>query len=435
MASQAHPHICPECQTPQTGDSPFCESCGYRLRSQETALEGLPAISPEQLQRASVNRRVHTEEEPALTPEQVKAHAEARHAPSHTFVEGLPAVTPAPPKAAPAPHPSSAPAHIAQENPDIAPADVSALTPMPPPPKSPLTWLGPLVAGLMLGGIFGTAFAWLAAPEEEANTREDASTTEPKPLKKLSFSPGTFTKGLDEPTQVRMLRLCYKLSDDSDKECEQETLLQGEYPRVNQELTGFMLDSVEVTNARYDACVEAGSCTPVDYKSCQVHTTQGLQISLRVPKVMREPGRPVVCITHAQAKTFCAWSKGRLPTHDEWEYAARGTRDGRLFPWGDAWEPTFSNWGERDVTRTAVPGRIDGAAWTSPVGMYDEGTSPFGAFDMAGNVSEWVAHDTDLYQARGGSWTSPAFDLRITKRHTYNASTTRTDLGVRCAYD
>ena len=56
--------VCPECDTPQTSDEPFCENCGYRLRSAETQLEGLPAISPEMLMASKLRRpeRVATED-------------------------------------------------------------------------------------------------------------------------------------------------------------------------------------------------------------------------------------------------------------------------------------------------------------------------------------------------------------------------------------
>lgn len=444
MAHQGNPHICPECKTPQVGDSPFCESCGYRLRTQETALEGLPAISPEQLQRASVQRRTHTQEEPAITPAQARAHAQSRAVPSRTFVEGLPAISP---KAKPEP-PKPEAVHVAEqeastepapleasERKALPPAENSGLMPMAPPPPSALSWLTPLIGGLMLGGIIGTAFTWLAQPSSLLNDSNAHTQAEPQALKKLAFPQGTFTRGLDEPTRARMLRLCYKISDNSDKDCEQETLLTDEYPQIKQEVSGFMLDSVEATNARYTRCVDSGSCTPADLKACQVHTPQGLQISLRVPKLMLSDSHPVVCITHAQAREFCTWSSGRLPSHDEWEYAARGSRDARLFPWGDSWDPTFANWGERDMTRTAIAGKIDGEAWTAPGGIFTDGESPFGVHDMAGNVAEWVDHDATTPQARGGSWISPAYDLRVTKRFSHETTTQRTDVGVRCAYD
>ena len=72
MASKQpqRPTICPECKTPQQGKEPFCEHCGFRLRSQETALEGVPAISPAQLKQnmlpaADLSRpRASTQEEP-----------------------------------------------------------------------------------------------------------------------------------------------------------------------------------------------------------------------------------------------------------------------------------------------------------------------------------------------------------------------------------
>lgn len=475
MATPDEPKICPECHAPQLGDSPFCESCGYRLRSHETSVEGLPALTRQRLDAPDTRRpeRVvtreertlprrstrQTDQEPAVVPsaflrpqqETVQEHAAispellARHAqappaaaadreraPSNTILEGLPAIKAAdaaPSEPRPAPRPATSP-----ERPSAAASnEISALHAVPPAPQRPTRWLPMLLLGLMLGAIAGTTFTWLAAtPQHDAQE----GVSEPLADTKLSFNQTSFTQGLDEATRSRMLRTCYKLSDDSDKECAQEVLLQDEYPRATLEIAPFKLDANEVSNARYTQCVQAGACTEPDLKSCQVYTTQGLQISLRVPKTLLRPEHPVVCITHAQAEAFCAWSGGRLPSHGEWELAARGTRDARLFPWGDRWSPELANWGELDLTQTAIPGKLDGAEWTAPVGSFHEGVSPFGARDMAGNVAEWVARtspDAPL-QARGGSWISPPFDLRVTKRLSLTRDVARSDVGARCAY-
>jgi len=108
---------------------------------------------------------------------------------------------------------------------------------------------------------------------------------------------------------------------------------------------------------------------------------------------------PVVLVSHADARAYAAWLSEvtertwRLPTELEWEKAARGT-DGRIFPWGDRWDPTKLN--SHDA------GPFD----TLPVGSFPEGASPFGMLDPAGQVFEWTAtpRGEGRYLVKGGSW-------------------------------
>jgi formylglycine-generating enzyme required for sulfatase activity len=101
-----------------------------------------------------------------------------------------------------------------------------------------------------------------------------------------------------------------------------------------------------------------------------------------------KPGRPewagddhpVVNVTWDDANAFCEWAGVSLPTEAEWEKAARGT-DGRLYPWGDA--------APSDATCNWEGNATYGRRSTSPVGSFPAGASPFGAFDMVGNVWQW----------------------------------------------
>ena len=139
-------------------------------------------------------------------------------------------------------------------------------------------------------------------------------------------------------------------------------------------LDAFWIDRTEVTKAQYQRCVEAGVCAA---PSCS-GTGKG--------------DHPVVCVSWRDASKYCAWAGRRLPTEAEWEKAARGT-DGRKYPWGNQdvvgnllnfCDINCSNsWKEAAVN--------DGYAETAPVGTYLAGASPYGAWDMAGNVWEWVA--------------------------------------------
>ncbi|MDX1811017.1 MAG: SUMF1/EgtB/PvdO family nonheme iron enzyme, partial [Gammaproteobacteria bacterium] len=98
---------------------------------------------------------------------------------------------------------------------------------------------------------------------------------------------------------------------------------------------------------------------------------------------------PVVGVTWSDADKFCRWRGGRLPTEKEWEKAARGEK-GNEFPWGDNWDPKLTNTG-------------DDAEWEegiAPIGSYTSNASPYGIYDLSGNVWEWVS---DWYKAIPGS--------------------------------
>ena len=114
------------------------------------------------------------------------------------------------------------------------------------------------------------------------------------------------------------------------------------------------------------------------------------------------PGRddhPVVLVSHDDAEAYAEWlsartgRRWRLPSETEWEKAARGV-DGRVFPWGSAWDPARLNSHDR--------GPFD----TLPVGRFPTGASPFGLLDAAGQVYEWTATPAGAgrFFVKGGSW-------------------------------
>lgn len=113
----------------------------------------------------------------------------------------------------------------------------------------------------------------------------------------------------------------------------------------------------------------------------------------------QRPDHPVVLITWRQAISYSRWvstvtgEPWRVPTDEEWEKAARGT-DGRIYPWGGRFEPGRANTSE------------GGLGDTTPVGSYPGGVSPYGAWDMAGTVQEWVGIPPDSPLARPGPWGS-----------------------------
>jgi len=152
---------------------------------------------------------------------------------------------------------------------------------------------------------------------------------------------------------------------------------------------------------------------------------------------------PAVFVTWEEAKAFCEWSGGRLPTEAEREKAARGTDD-RMYPWGN----------EEPNTERAVFRRGWGDVATDPVGAHPSGASPYGLLDMGGNVWEFVAdwYDVKYYEVspqrdpkgprtglarvvRGGSWDSRPSVLSASVRNFAYRGYREGDFGFRCAMD
>ncbi len=178
----------------------------------------------------------------------------------------------------------------------------------------------------------------------------------------------------------------------------------------------FWIDQTEVTNFQYKKCVEAQACAPP--------TRSMSNFRLFYYDEVEYNNYPVVYVSWEQANTYCKWAGARLPTEEEWEYAARGP-ESLTYPWGNS---------PPDETLLNYNAEVED---TTEVGAYPDGASWCGALDMAGNVKEWVA---DWYSEqkffkvlRGGSWRSEGNGTQAAHRNNYLKLDSRDDIGFRCA--
>ncbi len=240
--------------------------------------------------------------------------------------------------------------------------------------------------------------------------------------------------------------------------------LAKEAPQQSVTVSAFEIAKYPVTNREYAGFVQAtGHRKPAAWDGPSYPDGKG--------------NHPVARIEHEDAVAYTKWlSKEagrayRLPTEAEWEKAARGT-DGRVYPWGNQFDPdrcntleghTFATLYKRArplynivmrvgafvVDNGLIGDNFDKVLATTPVGAYPNGASPYGALDMAGNVEEWVADKFALYPGypygdefdwsaeswvcRGGAWNRPGDVARTARRHGNFVGTG--SIGLRLARD
>ena len=216
-------------------------------------------------------------------------------------------------------------------------------------------------------------------------------------------------------------------------------------------LDAFYIDKYEVTNRNYRSCDEAGECDPPKYTYADSTYDDSRHDYYGNPEY---DDFPVVFVDWDMARVYCEWRGATLPTEAQWEKAARGT-DERTYPWGNTGDCTRANY--------SGGGSCSGEEGTTAVGSYERGVSPYGAYDMAGNVWEWV---NSLYRPypynvsdgreglagngkrvmRGGSWndgdavsilfgTRTRVSVQTTQRLRSDQNSISSTVGFRCAKD
>ncbi len=233
--------------------------------------------------------------------------------------------------------------------------------------------------------------------------------TPPKGM--VHVPPGEFIMGAN-PDQLAQI---------ADKVGGMVKYIENATPRRKVNLPGYYIDKYEVTNDDYKKFVEATKHTlPEHWEGGNIPAGKGKH--------------PVVFVTMEDAKAYAKWVGKRLPTEAEWEKAARGT-DGRIFPWGNKYKRKRAN------TDEARKGS------TTAVGTFEKGKSPYGVYDMAGNVWEWTSdnylpypgskHEDEFfgkerYVIRGGSFMDFKNDALSIVRSKFTPQTNDENVGFRC---
>jgi len=213
--------------------------------------------------------------------------------------------------------------------------------------------------------------------------------------------PLTFEMGSSETEIVSALVSCKReaLPDRCD-----ETTFEDETPPHREQVAGFWMARTEVTVAQYARCVALGRCEPAGYEGGGVR--------------FQQPSYPVTFVTFANARRYCAFRGGRLPSEAEFERATRGA----------------------DTSDDS-----DGFAELAPVGSFPDGATPEGVLDLAGNAAEWTSDAfSPTYGAepsrngersvRGGSYASAAAFVRGAARSSRLPETREPTLGFRCVW-
>jgi formylglycine-generating enzyme required for sulfatase activity len=192
-----------------------------------------------------------------------------------------------------------------------------------------------------------------------------------------------------------------------------------EKPPHQVTVPAFCMDRTEVTVHAYAACVKRGACTPAGTEAfCTAGEPDGGEL-------------PITCVNFAQARRYCEFAHARLPTEEEWEYAARGI-EGRLYPWG------------HDAPAAGVCFQRTFNAGPCAVSAVTSDRTPLGLLHMGGNVYEWTSSqyradyssppETNSRVMRGGCWGEKLPEqVTATIRHRAEPSQQSDVTGFRCA--
>lgn len=225
---------------------------------------------------------------------------------------------------------------------------------------------------------------------------------------------GTFRMGT---TQETIHTLCIGLEPDQLVTCTKLLMSGDVLSAYTVNMPSFWIDQYEVTVAQYQECVDTGYCINIDLS--------------QTPDLLNPDTKPQVDVTWFQAVRFCNYRGARLPTEEEWQFAASGPEN-YAYPWGNSF----------------VQANLPAASSTHPVGSIPGDRSWAGVYDMAGNAAEWVenvylpySHNPENWSdfsevdrvTRGGSWGSGVLLATTFLRSGLDPNEVYPTQGFRCA--
>jgi formylglycine-generating enzyme required for sulfatase activity len=190
--------------------------------------------------------------------------------------------------------------------------------------------------------------------------------------------------------------------------------------------SGPLIDRTEVSNADYAIFLywHPQRKRPKywdEYRPAHFIRSPAVKLAPFKRDTFTKPDHPVVGVSWFDARDYCQWRGRRLPSHAEWRWAAGGD-DGRIWPWGSAWDYKKANsGGERN-------GEHDGYTYSAPVTAFAAGASPLGALNMAGNVAEWVEEQSVAGGSSNSSPSGVAIQSAVKREPEYRTF----DIGFRC---
>ena len=217
-----------------------------------------------------------------------------------------------------------------------------------------------------------------------------------------------------------------------------EAVQDGSLKIVGEQVLGYYVGDT-FHGKKHEARIEAGDWL---HFSLNIEGSRIRYMDKSFSSQVGYENHPVTMVTWFGAQAYCEAQGGRLPEEQEWEKAARGSQDNRAYPWGNQLERNQANYySSRDIFEKVLGRSGD----TTPVGFYNgksydgyatlDNASPYGLYDMAGNVWQWMGNiyeGTHYRYLRGGSKADYGYNLRIWTRNNVQPDYEGPSIGFRC---